>query len=308
MLNKNGWRQRRGGLIFLAALGLAACGRSRGPAIAQVGGESITIEDLQNRLRETPAAYQQYVASEQGRRQFVNLLVREKVVLLEARKSGLSGDPAYQKSVADFKEEWKRRVKDYEESLLVESYLRKLRSRDLAVTDAEVRQYYNDHRADYDKPVQIQASHILLNSEPDAEQALARLKKGEPFEAVARAMSKDPATASQGGKLSAFHKGMLPPEFEEAAFKLKVGEISSPVKTQFGYHIIKKTGQTLLAPRPFAAAQEEIRAQLEREKFDRWVSAKQAALGVRIDEQAIAALPAPPVSRLPGMSSQEPPQ
>lgn len=268
---------------------LAGCDRGKGPVVAKVDGSTITLDDLEARLAETPEAYQQYAVSPQGRREFLNVLIREKVVLMEARKAGLQKQAAYRQAIARYDEEARRRAKEYRESLLVESYLRRLRSKDLAATDAEVAQYYQAHRAQYDHPVEIHASHILVQTEAEANTVLDRLKQGASFESLAREFSKDPATASRGGKLTPFRRGTLVPEFEDAAFKLKVGEVSSPVKTPFGFHIIKKTGQTALPVRPFEALKEELRARLEREKFDAWVKRKEADLGVSVDEKSLAA-------------------
>ena len=80
------------------------------------------------------------------------------------------------------------------------------------------------------------------------------------------------------------------PEFEDAAFKLKVGEVSGIVKSQFGFHIIRKLGEKQVPARPAADVKDEIRAKLERDKFDQWVAAKQAMLGVTVDEQAMSNL------------------
>src|SRR5689334_11260068 len=94
----------RGGLFFiLGGTILAACSRSSGPTVAKIGSEEITVPDLKARLQETPAAYQQYVGTTEGRRQFLNIMVREKVVLAEARKAGLDHDEAYRTAVADYK-------------------------------------------------------------------------------------------------------------------------------------------------------------------------------------------------------------
>ncbi len=287
----------RGLFFVLTGLGLTACERfpslqagSEGPVVAQVGNEKITLNDLKRRLQETPAAYQQYVASAEGRRQFLNLLIREKVLLAEAKSLGIPRDPSYQQTVEKFKTDWKRRLKEYEETLQVESALRRLRAKDLAATDTEVDRYYNDHRGEYDKPVEVTASHILVSSEQDAQTALARLKDGQPFERVAKEMSKDPATAVRGGKLTPFRRGTLVPEFEDAAFGLKTGEVSGVVKSQFGFHIIRKLGEKQLPPRSATDVREEIRAKLERDKFNQWVSAKQAVLGVKVDDQAMLRL------------------
>jgi peptidyl-prolyl cis-trans isomerase C len=282
----------RHGLFFvMVSVGLAACRHSHGPAVAQVGSIAITAEDLRSRLNDAPAAYQQYVATEEGRKQFLNLLIREKILLSEANRLHISSDPAYKKALDQYKREWARRLHDFEDTLQVESVIRRLRSKDLAVTDTEVQKYFNDHREEFEKPVSIMASHILLSTEADAQTALARLKNKEPFEKVARAMSKDPATASRGGKLTPFKRGTLVPEFEAAAFVLKNGQVSGIVKTQFGFHIIKKLGQTTLPAQSFSAVSEEIRAKLERDKFNQWIAAKQSVVGVKIYEQAMSRVP-----------------
>ncbi len=279
------------GLFFvLAGMGMAACERPQGPVVARVGSSSITLDDLKARLAETPAAYKQYAASPDGRRQFLNLLIREKILLAEAKKLGIPQDPAYQQAVAKFKAEWKRRLQEYQDTLQVESALRRLRTKELAATDTEVDKYFDDHHADYEHPIEATASHILLSSETDAQKALDRIKAGESFERVAKDMSKDPATAVRGGKLAPFRHGMLVPEFEDAAFKLKVGEMSGIVKSQFGFHIIRKLGEKQVPARPAADVKDEIRAKLERDKFDQWVAAKQAQLGVTVDEQAMSRL------------------
>jgi parvulin-like peptidyl-prolyl isomerase len=195
--------------------------------------------------------------------------------------------------VAQFKKKWERDLKDYQESLLIEMYLARLRAKELPVTDAEIRRYYDDHQADFAHPVEIQASHILVNSPEEAEKVLARLKGGESFEAVARAVSMDPPTAARGGKLNPFTKGTLMPEFENAVLPLKNGQLSGVVKTNFGYHIIKKIGQRNLPARSLDQAKEEIQNRLQRDKFDQWVTKAQSSIGVKIDEKALAAASLP---------------
>lgn len=86
----------------------------------------------------------------------------------------------------------------------------------------------------------ITASHILVEKEYEAEDVIKKLKEGNSFESLAKAYSKCPSSAD-GGDLGSFGKGMMVEAFEKAAFALQVGEVSAPVRTQFGYHIIKRT-------------------------------------------------------------------
>lgn len=89
----------------------------------------------------------------------------------------------------------------------------------------------------------IKCSHILVNKQSEALQVLERLKKGESFAELARELSTDRGSGKRGGDLGFFGRGQMVKTFEEAAFKLKKGEFTKePVKTQFGYHIIKRAG------------------------------------------------------------------
>lgn len=87
---------------------------------------------------------------------------------------------------------------------------------------------------------QIRASHILVDHEYEATDLLTKIKDGKTFEELAQKFSKCPS-GEQGGDLGFFSRGMMVPEFETAAFELQPGETSSPIKTQFGYHLIKRT-------------------------------------------------------------------
>jgi foldase protein PrsA len=108
---------------------------------------------------------------------------------------------------------------------------------DIKVTDKELQDYYNNYKPD------IQARHILVADEATANDVKKQLDAGAKFEDLAKKYSTDTATKDNGGDLGWFGTGKMDPDFEKAAFALKVNEISAPVKTQYGYHIIQKTGE-----------------------------------------------------------------
>jgi peptidyl-prolyl cis-trans isomerase C len=276
--------------IVLGVTLLAGCRDQKGPVVAKVGSIPITLREVQTRLREMPPAYQQYVGTSEGRRQYLQLVLREKTVLARARQEGLNRDASYQKAIEKYKDRQASQLEDYKDSLLVETYLRKLRTKDLAATDADVQAFFDQHQALYAHPQEAMVSHILVNSREDADQVIARLKAGEAFDKIAHDVSRDPSSAAQGGRLAPFRHGTLVPEFEDAAFSLKKEQVSGIVQTQFGFHIIKKLGQVDLPPRSYADAKEEIRRQLERMKFDQWVTKQETELGVKIDEPTAALL------------------
>jgi len=139
------------------------------------------------------------------------------------------------------------------------------------ISEAELRQHYHDNQKDYHKPERIQVQHILLHLDADhpqsesetrqrAEALLTQLRQGQAFEELAKQHSDDASSKDQGGQLPAFAKGEMVPEFEQAAWALQPGEISSaPVKSEYGWHLIRR-GPTLPAgPQAF----EEVRSIFE---------------------------------------------
>lgn len=125
-----------------------------------------------------------------------------------------------------------------------------------SVTEDDVKEHY--------KP-EIKASHILVNDEETANEVKKKLDEGASFEELAKQYSEDPGSKENGGDLGYFGPGKMVPEFEEAAYKLNVGEISKPVKTSHGYHIIKLTDKKEL--KPYDEVKDSIRKDLEEERL-----------------------------------------
>ena len=143
----------------------------------------------------------------------------------------------------------------------------------LSVKEAEVRAYYEEHRASFTRPEQIRARHVLVKVAPTAsaeekarargriEAILAEARAGAPFPDLARRRSED-ATAAEGGDLGFFARGQMVGPFEEAAFALQPGELSGVVETVFGFHVIQVEDRRAEERIPEAAVREKIRAQL----------------------------------------------
>ncbi|MGG6432606.1 peptidylprolyl isomerase [Anoxybacillus sp. D401a] len=131
---------------------------------------------------------------------------------------------------------------------------------DIKVSDEELKKYYNEY-----KP-KVKASHILVDDEKTAKEVKAKLEKGEDFAKLAKEYSKDTGSAQNGGDLGWFGPGKMVEEFEKAAYALKVGEVSDPVKTQFGYHIIKVTDKE--EKKSFDEMKEEMEYEVKKSKLD----------------------------------------
>jgi peptidyl-prolyl cis-trans isomerase D len=152
------------------------------------------------------------------------------------------------------------------------------------VSDKEIKEYYDLDKEQYFEPKKIKARHIILkvaeNLPPEKEEEiktkamniLQRLKNGEKFEELAKMFSEDNSTAKKGGELGYFKKGDMVKPFEEAAFSLKPGEISSIVKTQFGFHIIKVEDVKDERTKPLEEVKEDIKKDIISEKAQQMVS------------------------------------
>jgi peptidyl-prolyl cis-trans isomerase C len=211
------------------------------PVIMTAGAVTIHKSEFEAALKTLPAEYQSMLQQPAGRRQFADDFLRMRLLASEGAKAGLQNDP-----------EVLNQLNLMRENLVATAELKKIDS-GITVSDAEVQKAYADNTKDYE---QVKARHILIapKGSPAAqagkdltdEQAKAKaedLRKqivaGANFEELAKKESDDTGSGARGGDLGAFGHGQMVPEFEQAAFAAKVGEVTPVVKTQFGYHIIK---------------------------------------------------------------------
>jgi len=158
---------------------------------------------------------------------------------------------------------------------LIQEDLYKQVTGDVKVTKDEIRAYYNSHKAQYQQPESREVRHILVQKKPLADQIYAQLKSGANFAKLAKKYSKDPGSAANGGKLTV-SKGQTVPEFDKKTFELKKGELSKPVKTQYGYHLIEALSDVKPATKtPLTKVEGSIKQQLEKQQKDaamtKWV-------------------------------------
>lgn len=143
---------------------------------------------------------------------------------------------------------------------------------DVFVDQAAIERYYAEHKDQFTEPEKVHARHVLISTQKrseeearqQAETVRARLKAGEDFAKVAQAYSDDPGTRDKGGDLGWFERGRMVPEFEQAAFSLAVGQVSEPVRTAYGFHIIQVLEKRPPRVRPLSEVREEIRRSLAR--------------------------------------------
>ncbi|MBI5101193.1 MAG: peptidylprolyl isomerase [Nitrospirae bacterium] len=276
-------------VVFILAA-LASCGKKtadtrqqQGTMLAKVGGAVITDADLERELKSLPDYAQQIFEDEKGKEKFLDELVKKEMLYQEALKKGIDKNPDFAKKVEDFKK-----------LTLVSELLEKEIMSKAKVSDQEAREYYDKHKEDFATATQIRASHILVKTAEEASKIEARLKKGEKFEELAKKESIDKASGKNGGDLGFFSKGQMVPEFEKAAAGLKKNDISGPVKTNFGFHIIKvtdkKAGPVIEFERIKDLISQRLAGERQKETFDKYVDGLRSSYPVEIKKEALAKL------------------
>lgn len=200
-------------------------GTADDPVVATVDGSAIHRSDVIDFQKALPPQYQR-MPIEMIYPAMLDKLIEMKLVAEAGRKANLQND-----------KEVKERVAQIEERVIEEVYLQRAIAKQ--VTDAAVHKKYDDYVKTTPARQEIKARHILVQTEAEAKDIEAQLKKGADFAQLAREKSIDPSAKTQGGELGYFTRDEMVPEFSDAAFKLKDGEISAPVKTQYGWHIIQ---------------------------------------------------------------------
>lgn len=195
--------------------------------LANVGPLTVKESEVEEFLLSLGQRGQQY-NNPQGRKVILEQIIGNKLLLLDARKNLYETEPEFKAELAKLKE-----------NLLVNYAGNKVISA-VTVSDKEIEAYYEENKNQFGSGKTVNASHILVDSEEKALEILAAIKSGEiSFEDAAKAHSSCPS-GQRGGNLGDFGQGQMVPEFDSAVFSMEVGEITeTPVKTQFGYHLIK---------------------------------------------------------------------
>jgi peptidyl-prolyl cis-trans isomerase C len=263
---------------------LHACAQQegkKGPYLAKVGKATITQADYERELKSLPEFAQQLFEGAEGKERFLDELIKKELLYQEAQQKGLDKD-----------EEFTQKIEEFKKITLIGYLLEKEVEEQAELTDQEVKDYYEQHKEDFANITQMRASHILVKTEDEAKLVLERIKKGESFAKVAREKSIDPGSARNGGDLGYFSSGQMVPEFEAAAARMKKGEISPPVKTKFGYHIIqvtdKKVGKTIEFDKVKTLIYQRLSADKQKDIFDSYIAKLRNSYKVDVNQEALS--------------------
>lgn len=221
--------------------------------LAEVNGKKITGVDYNLFIDSLNPQLKQYFGGEEMNKEVVNELVYQTLLYEEAMEKGMDKD-----------DEFTQVLEKTKESMLKTYALGKLLAT-VSVTDDEIKKFYKDNKDLFKENESANASHILVAEEDKANEIYEKVKSGEDFASLAKEFSTCPSK-EKGGELGTFTRGQMVKEFEDAVFNNEVATITEPVKTQFGYHIIKINDKNEGRDLSFDEVKDKIAAQVRRQK------------------------------------------
>lgn len=273
-------------LIVAAAVLIVALSLNNGEVVAKIGEEEISKDQFYDRLLEMYGS------------QVLDSMITEKIVELEAKKAKISvTDEDVQKELDKMIEQvggeemfsFQLAYSGYTMDQMKEelkNYLTivKILEPKIEITDEEINSYFEENKDRFAQEEEVQASHILVDDEETANKVKKLLDDGGDFAALAKEYSKD-GSAQSGGDLGYFTKGEMVQEFEDAAFSMEIGQVSEPVKSEYGYHIIKVTDKKEAQEATLENSKDEIKDILRNQKvnelYPTWITEMQEQYDIK---------------------------
>ncbi len=313
-----------GSVTFLLGAALASC--AGGGSVVTVNGQSISRAQFDSKLESSPIA-----------RSVLQQMVQEALIEQYAKNNNITvSDSDIQAREDQLKAnypgtQWSQMLaarglteQDVHDALRLQLILDAALAKNMNVSNAEIASYFNRNHAAFDKPAQICASHILVGPNDLALanriEAMLKTRGAGAFAQLAGQYSIDPGSKAKGGSLGCFRRGAMVPAFDQAAFSLPVGQISQPVRSPFGYHIILVTAKQPGLRATLASASDRIKLTLMQQQEAPLIqpflqSLQQKATIVANDPRFAdlfpppmpAAPPAPPASAAPAPQTSSPP-
>ncbi|MGL4874708.1 MAG: peptidylprolyl isomerase [Clostridium sp.] len=214
--------------------------------LAVVGSYEITEKELNEIVAKYPADRKAMVESEEGKKQLLEQMIHFELFNKLGEELKVDETTEYQETVARLQKE-----------ILTQATMNKVLS-DIVVTDEELNKFYEENKERFSEQSTVSAKHILVETEELANQIKEEIVSGAiTFEEAASKYSSCPSK-EQGGSLGAFGRGMMVPEFEDAAFKAELNEVTAPVQTQFGFHLIKVESKNEAKVKEFEEVKENV--------------------------------------------------
>lgn len=274
------WYLQLAVFVVLTVIVFGGCGKpdkEKKDVLAVVDGEVITLPEFNGRIAKMPQHFQALI--EKDKKKFLDDLIMQKLLYKEAVKEG------YAKRA-----ETKELIEEANKKIIIAALISEKVEGSLTPSEEQLLAYYDENKGQFVMPERWHAAHILVATPEEAVEVRQALDSGADFAKLAKERSKD-STASNGGDVGYFSKGQLVPEFEEACFKLEPGAVSEPVKTQFGYHIIKLIDKQDAGVQEFAKVRNIIGKELERKmkqkRLDEIVAELKGKARITVNEELI---------------------
>lgn len=280
LTNRSLYRYLLLGLALVLIISMTGCNNKDKDIVAKVDNESITKEELYN------------ILVEQNGEQALNSLIADKIIKLEVEKhkvevseedveneinkikENYGGEDAFNQAMAYYG----FNLEDLEKNIATNLQIKKLVAPNISISDDEIQDFFETNKAMFNEEEQVKASHILVETEEEAKEIKEKLAQGEDFAELAKEYSNDQGSKESGGELGFFSRGRMVPEFEEAAFALKIDEVSEPVKSEHGYHIIKVEDKKEAKEANFEESKDRVKDILIEEKmptvYEEWYQEK----------------------------------
>lgn len=230
--------------------------------LAVIAGEEITQKEFDVFLQSVPQDRQAYISNPQFRQQCLEQLIALRLFAQLGKEQELDQTERYKKIVENAK-------RDILAQMTMTEILEKV-----TVSDEEAKEYYEANKQQFSRGETVNAKHILTDAEDKCTSILDSITSGEKtFEEAAKEFSTCPSN-ERGGDLGEFTRGQMVKEFDEAAFEAEVGHVVGPVKTQFGYHLIKVEDKKPAAEMSFDEVKENIKGNLTQQKQNQICSEK----------------------------------
>jgi peptidyl-prolyl cis-trans isomerase C len=289
-MRKFGWL-----LLVLMVPILSACGGmgkgKQEKVLAMVNDQPITEAMLDEEAKSLPPYVRPILDTPSGRMQFLESLITRDLLMQEALRRGM-----------DRREDVRERLNMARRSILLEALLRDVTEKAPGLSDESLKKFYGTNQGSFQMGERVKVSHVLFKSRAKAEEMVRKSKNGMPFEEIVKTASKEGGIAADLGFIE---QGKFDKAFEGAAFAAPTGQVTGPVKTSYGYHLILVREKRPAGVQPFEEVKEQIaadlREQAQREAFETLLAQmkKQAKIQMLVTPEAKSPSPATGSPRVP---------
>lgn len=277
-------------VLVLAAVSapvLFACGsggkKGQDGVLAIVDGDRITESMFRKEAENLPPYIRPIVDTPSGRAQFLESLITRDLLMREAVRRGV-----------ERRSEVRARLEQARRSILLEALLREVGEKATGLSDEALRKYYEENRAGFEEGERVRVRHILFKEQRKAEETARRAGKGEAFDQL---MKEAEAAGGSAADLGLIERGAFDKEFEDAAFEAKEDSVVGPIKTIYGYHVLRVQEKRQAGIPPFEEVKDKIAAELregaQREAFDNLVNGLKKQAKIQLEGTAEGPPPVP---------------